>query len=122
MEINSYIKNYNKYVRLLEAFPGGDYDKFSRYMGEHTVPLVSDNSDRKAVVLFGFSGNGKSTWIKNFQKDNRDYLILSMDYVVKSATQVKGRRLSDEEIIRHFSSALDYVFEHGHNVVVDGNF
>ena len=31
MERNVYIKNYNKYVRLLESFPGGDYDDFSKY-------------------------------------------------------------------------------------------
>lgn len=122
MESNVYIKNYNKYVELLQRFPGGDYDEFSKYISEHVVPMMSDGTDKKAVVLFGFSGNGKSTWIKNFQKDNRDYLILSMDYVVKSATQVKGRPLSDEEIIRQFSSALDFVTSHERNVIIDGNF
>lgn len=122
MESNVYIKNYNKYVELLQRFPGGDYDEFSKYMSEHVVPMMSDGTEKKAVVLFGFSGNGKSTWIKNFQRDNRDYLILSMDYVVKSATQVKGRSLSDEEIIRQFSNALDFVVSRGSNVIIDGNF
>lgn len=122
MERNVYIKNYNKYVRLLESFPGGDYDDFSKYMSEHAVPLINDGTEKKAMVLFGFSGNGKSTWIKNFQKDNGDYLILSMDYVVKSATEVKGSALSSEEIIRYFSNALDYVVSRGCNVIIDGNF
>lgn len=122
MERNLYIKNYNKYVKLLEKFPGGDYDDFATYMSEHTIPLINDGSEKKAVVLFGFSGNGKSTWIKNFQKNNKDYLILSMDYIVKSATQIKERPLSEEEIIRQFSSALDFIVSQGHNVIVDGNF
>lgn len=122
MEKNAYIKNYNKYVELLQKFPGGDYDEFSKYMGEHIVPLMGDDTGNKAVVLFGFSGNGKSTWIRNFQRDNRDYLILSMDYVVKSATQAKGRKLSDEDIIRQFSSALDFVVSNKRNVIIDGNF
>ena len=72
--------------------------------------------------MFGFSGNGKTTWINNWCLENPEYVVLSMDSVVRELSDKLGRQVDGMEITKAFSEKLDEVCSNNKNVVVDGNF
>ena len=119
---NVYYKNFWKYSQFVKTFTGEDYLDLIEEVNKICVPLKDDGIDRRAVVMFGFSGNGKSTWIRNFCKENPDYEILSMDRVVRKRERELGRRIEGMEITGAFSRTFDQVVSTGKNVIVDGNF
>lgn len=75
-----------------------------------------------AVVMFGFSGNGKSTYISNFVKANPDYTVVSIDEVVNRLYDELNRQVESSEIITGFGEELERVCTNGSNIIVDGNF
>ena len=75
-----------------------------------------------AVILFGFSGNGKTTYIKDFVKYNPDYVIASMDEVVNKLHKELNRKITPIEITKAFGEKLDELCKTGNNIIVDGNF
>ena len=45
-----------------------------------------DEVKANAIVMFGFSGNGKSTWIQEFIKSNPNYVVLPLPEKPNSIT------------------------------------
>lgn len=117
-----YLKNFIKYKDFVENFSGESYVDMVVDVQELLVPKTDNVEDRKAVVMHGFSGNGKTTWIRNFCKEHPDYLVLSMDSVVRKSQKETGKMPEGMEITEVFSKALDEICESGKNVIVDGNF
>lgn len=117
-----YYNNFLKYAQLVRSHP---FDSFSDVMDEVskvTVSKVDCEDDKKALIMFGFSGNGKTTWIKNFCLEHPDYVVLSMDSVVRELSDKLGRQVDGMEITKAFSDKLDEVCSSNGKVIVDGNF
>lgn len=117
---NVYYNNFRKYANLIKEYDG-DYAGLIEEVEKVLVPK-QESDDRKAVVMFGFSGNGKSTWIREFCKDRDDFRVLSMDEVGKGLSESLGRPISGWELTGAFSNKLDEMAGSGVNLVIDGNF
>lgn len=116
-----YYDNFTKYANLVREYDG-DYAGLIEEVEKVLIPKQDSGDDRKAVVVFGFSGNGKSTWIREFCKKREDFSVLSMDEVVRKLSDSLGRTVFGWEITRAFSDKLDEMAGCGVNLVVDGNF
>jgi len=75
-----------------------------------------------AVILFGFSGNGKTTYIEGFIKYNPDYVVASMDEVVNELHKELNRKITPREIIKAFGEEVDVLCKAGKNIIFDGSF
>lgn len=75
-----------------------------------------------AVILFGFSGNGKTTYIEDFIKYNPDYVVASMDEVVNELHKELNRKITPREITKAFGEEVDVLCKAGKNIIFDGNF
>ena len=75
-----------------------------------------------AVILFGFSGNGKTTYIEDFIKYNPDYVVASMDEVVNKLYKELNRKITPREITKAFGEEVDVLCKAGKNIIFDGNF
>lgn len=117
-----YLKNYKKYSDLLSKISVESYEDLVKVIETTIVPKKEVGEDRKAMVLFGFSGNGKSTWIRNFQKENPDYIALSFDDVIKRARMAMRRELTESEKLAYIGKEIERVLNSGRNVLFDGNF
>ncbi len=116
---------YNNFIKYAGFVRGKDFNSYSDVMhgvSELMVPRVDSEEDKKALVMFGFSGNGKTTWINNFCRENPDYTVLSMDSVVRELSDKLGRRVDGMEITKAFSEKLDEVCSSNGKVIIDGNF
>lgn len=119
---NIYHKNFLKYMSFVQSFSGETYIDLIDEVSKVIVPKCDKDDEKNAIVLFGFSGNGKSTWIKNFCAENPEYEVLSMDSVVSEKEDELGRRIEGMEITSVFSKAFDDVCSRSKNIIVDGNF
>ena len=81
-----------------------------------------DEVKANAIVMFGFSGNGKSTWIQEFIKSNPNYVVLSMDEVVNDLFNKYQRMVHSNEVVEEFGNRLENICRNGNNVIIDGNF
>lgn len=116
----NYYRNFLKYVELLNNFNG---DTFEEAISEvKKVSISKKDGPGKAFVMFGFSGNGKSTWIEGFIKENPDYEVLSIDAVTKELFDAFGNCVNGMDITKAFSKKIDEVCSRGNNVILDGNF
>lgn len=75
-----------------------------------------------AVILFGFSGNGKTTYIEDFIKYNPDYVVASMDEVVNELYKELNRKITPREITKAFGEEVDVLCKAGKNIIFDGSF
>ena len=115
-----YQEQFKKYADLTK-------DRYVNYFGliNAVRRVMVDKPEEvraNAVVLFGFSGNGKSTWISEFVKSNPDYVIVSMDEVVNKLHNKYNRKIVSSEIIEGFGNELEDVCKSGRNVIIDGSF
>lgn len=111
-----YEKQFAKYTKLSER----EYNNYSELIEAVKAVSVDRSGDpiANAVVLLGFSGNGKTTWINNFVQENPSYEVLSMDSVQRSL----GDRAEPSMIVREFARRLEEICSNGKNIVIDGNF
>ena len=73
-----------------------------------------------AIIVMGFSGNGKSTWIRNFLKENPDYVVISMDTIQKRLLE---QNIKDSSaVVRDFGKAIEEATSYSKNIIFDGNF
>lgn len=116
--MNEYEKNFLKYMEISKV------DKFDVLLELIKVNSVTSPTEKKsnAVIMLGFSGNGKSTWIKNFVKVNPEYKIISMDDVVRTFYMQFNKSPSQVEIIKNFGHYIDFYCKNGVPVIIDGNF
>lgn len=118
-----YYNNFIKYYQFIQKEDIYSFDDLSMSkISKLTIPKKTSKEDKHAVVMFGFSGNGKTTWINNFCHDNQDYIVLSMDSVVMDLGCKLGRKVNTVEILAAFSEKIDEVCPKYNNVIVDGNF
>lgn len=117
-----YYDNFIKYAKFVRSGSFNNLADVMESVSKLTVSKVDSEEDKKALVMFGFSGNGKTTWINNFCLENPDYVVLSMDSVVRELSDKLGRQVDGMEITKAFSEKLDEVCSSNSNVIVDGNF
>lgn len=118
--MNLYKDQFEKY-RILGQNTEGDYLDLI----ENVSKVVVKNNEipiANAVIVMGFSGNGKTTWISNFVRSNPDYYIVSMDEVVNTLHDKYQRGVKPDEIIDGFGQLLERKCSNGKNIVIDGNF
>lgn len=116
---------YNNFLKYATFIKSKSFESLADVMDEVSdivIPKVDSEEDKKALVMFGFSGNGKTTWINNWCLENPEYVVLSMDSVVRELSDKLGRQVDGMEITKAFSEKLDEVCSNNKNVVVDGNF
>ena len=94
--MNVYYDNFSKYRDYVTNFDGDSYIDVVDDVQKLIIPKVGDDDEKHAIVMHGFSGNGKSTWIRNFCLEHPDYIVLSMDTVVRKKQAELGRRIMDE--------------------------
>lgn len=118
-----YYNNFIKYYQFTQKEEIYSFDDVSMSkISKLTIPKKTNKEDKRAVVMFGFSGNGKTTWINNFCYDNPDYIVLSMDSIVNDLGRKLGRKVNTVEILAAFSEKIDEVCSKYNNVIVDGDF
>ena len=88
---NVYYENFLKYSNYVNNKTFNSYTELVEGVSKLNISKEENLKDRKAMVMFGFSGNGKTTWINSFCKSNPDYVILSMDSIVKEISNKLGR-------------------------------
>lgn len=120
--MNIYYDNFSKYRDYVSNFDGDSYIDLVEDVQRLVVPKVGDDDEKHAIVIHGFSGNGKSTWIKNFCLEHPEYVVLSMDSVVRKRQEELGRRIEGMEITEAFSKAFDEACSSSKKIIVDGNF
>ena len=118
--MNRYYNEFIKYVRLSEKTKEGY--TFDRLLREAKELMVSnDNRDKHAIIVLGFSGNGKTTYINNFIESNPEYSIVSMDRVAREVLDSKCNNPS-AKIVENFGNALEEASNNKKNIIIDGNF
>lgn len=120
--MNVYYDNFSKYRDYVTNFDGDSYIDLVEDIQKLIVPKVGDDLEKHAIVMHGFSGNGKTTWIKNFCLEHPEYTVLSMDTVVRKKQEELGRRIEGMEITEAFSKAFDDACSLSKKIIVDGNF
>lgn len=120
--MNIYYDNFSKYRDYVSNFDGDSYIDLVEDVQRLVVPKVGDDDEKHAIVMHGFSGNGKSTWIKNFCLEHPEYIVLSMDTVVRKRQEELGIRIEGMEITEAFSKAFDEACSSSKKIIVDGNF
>lgn len=119
---NIYYNSFLKYATFIKSKSFESLADVMEEVSDIVIPKVDSEEDKKALVMFGFSGNGKTTWINNWCLENPEYVVLSMDSVVRELSDKLGRQVDGMEITKAFSEKLDEVCSNNKNVVVDGNF
>lgn len=119
---DAYYNNFLKYATFIKSKSFESLADVMEEVSNIVIPRVDSEEDKKALVMFGFSGNGKTTWINNWCLENPEYVVLSMDSVVRELSDKLGRQVDGMEITKAFSEKLDEVCSNNKNVVVDGNF
>lgn len=117
-----YYNNFLKYATFIKSKSFESLADVMEEVSDIVIPKVDSEEEKKALVMFGFSGNGKTTWINNWCLENPEYVVLSMDSVVRELSDKLGRQVDGMEITKAFSEKLDEVCSNNKNVVVDGNF
>ena len=116
-----YYNNFLKYATFIKSKSFESLADVMEEVSDIVIPKVDSEEEKKALVMFGFSGNGKTTWINNWCLENPEYVVLSMDSVVRELSDKLGRQVDGMEITKAFSEKLDEVCSNNKNVVVDGN-
>lgn len=119
---DAYYNNFLKYATFIKSKSFESLADVMDEVSDIVILKVDSEEDKKALVMFGFSGNGKTTWINNWCLENPEYVVLSMDSVVRELSDKLGRQVDGMEITKAFSDKLDEVCSNNKNVIVDGNF
>ena len=117
-----YYENFSKYMNYVNNYDGDSYIDLVVGLDDLLVQRVGNDEEKHAVVMHGFSGNGKTTWIKKFCSEHPEYIVLSMDTVVRKKQNELGRRIEGMEITEAFSEAFDEACASSKKIIVDGNF
>ncbi len=114
--MNVYETCFSRYTKIGER-PCRSYQDLIDYVNLEIVDS-SKKKDKNAVIVLGYSGNGKSTWIESFRRANPDYEVISMDSVARSL----GEYPKKSEVVRIFGEKLEKAHDEEKNIIVDGNF
>lgn len=113
-------REFKKVEKLLKENAVSSYDELIELL-DRNMTLSSEKSSKDAVIILGYSGNGKSTWAREFMKNNKGYEMISWDSAVKKVARGRTyREIPRDEII----TAVDFDIENKreHNLILDGNY
>ena len=116
--MNTYETQFKKYSEIANR-GFNDYGLLIDAVKSSIIERKNDPSSN-AIIVMGFSGNGKSTWINNFLKENQDYVVISMDTIQKRLLE---QNIKDPSaVVRDFGNAIEESASYGKNIIFDGNF
>ena len=117
--MNEYELMFLKYQTLSENFEG-TYEELIEIIKKELVP--SKEKDKSAIIVLGYSGNGKTTWISRFVRKENEYEIISIDQVAKRIYEREKRRATWDEVIKDFGDRIEIAARNKKPIILDGNF
>ena len=117
----------NKYQEEFEKFAGiavKDHPSFEDAVDEVKSSLTykTDYSGEEAIVVLGYSGNGKTTWINNFRRNNPGYEVISFDEIVKKLTLRYGDNLNGDLLNAAVGEEIEKLCREHANIIFDGRY
>ena len=115
---------YMDYLQKYQDLGQRDWKDFKEILDEiDKVKLERvENPTLNAVVVLGYSGNGKTTTIKNFVLNNPEYKIISIDEICKSFINQNNKYPNIYELQSLFGNELEKSVINKENIILDGNF
>ena len=115
---------YMDYLQKYQDLGQRDWKDFKEILDEiDKVKLERvENPTLNAVVVLGYSGNGKTTAIKNFVLNNPEYKIISIDEIYKSFIKQNNKYPNIYELQSLFGKKLEKSVINKENIILDGNF
>ena len=115
---------YMDYLQKYQDLGQRDWKDFKEILDEiDKVKLERvENPTLNAVVVLGYSGNGKTTAIKNFILNHPEYEIISIDEICKSFINQNNKYPNIYELQSLFGKELEKSVINKENIILDGNF
>lgn len=118
--MNKYEEVYSKYSEIA----GREYDSYDEAVEEvkKSLEYKCDFSGQEAIIVLGYSGNGKTTWIKKFRRDNPGYEVVSFDEIVRRLTLEHGNNVNSNMIVKEIGEEIERLSDSNSNIIFDGRF
>lgn len=117
-----YERIFQKYKNLIETYEG-DYDGLAEKAASLLIRIENPEKSRpKAIIMLGYSGNGKSTWLRNWIRNHPEYGIISMDQIETGLYYSKKRKPTDEEILQEVGEQIHEYGLEEKPMIFDGLF
>lgn len=115
---------YMDYLQKYQDLGQRDWKDFKEILDEiDKVKLERvDNPALNAVVVLGYSGNGKTTAINKFVLYHPEYKIISIDEICKSYINQNKKYPDIYELQSLFGKELEKSAINKENIILDGNF
>jgi len=81
-----------------------------------------DNADKNAVLVLGYSGNGKTTYVKKFMKANPDYCSINYDDILQYVSKLVGDKVTMSQLYTVLAKVIVDCYQSGQNMIFDANF
>ena len=124
--MNIYLRNFKffeEYVKDLNSQVDSFQKLFEMVYLDYPCRGITikdpDFKNMSAVIVIGYSGSGKTTFINEFCKKNRFFESISMDDTYKEVLKSKSRT-SDMEVITVFGKKLECSANSRSNIIIDG--
>lgn len=113
-------KQFKKVEALCEENNITTYEQLVELLKLNMIPSL-DDAQKDAVIILGYSGNGKSTYARRFCEVNEEYKAISWDGEIIKC--LNGRRYSELPRDEHLSIVGQAIENHNHqNIILDGNY
>ena len=120
MDMTLFEKEFRKVGSICDNVKVNTYDEFVEILKQYIEP-GQDEAKKDAIILLGYSGNGKSTWSREFRQKNSEFQEFSWDEEMgKLLRNRRGQKISGEEQLRVVGQSLEDKSDK--NIVVDGNY
>lgn len=118
--MNKYQEEFERFEKIASC----DYSSYDEACQAVKSALIhkSDFSGEEAIVVLGYSGNGKTTWINNFRRDNPGYEVISYDDIVKNLTLSLGDKVDSKSYVSAIGEEIDRLCSNHLNIIFDGKF
>ena len=112
---------YMDYLQKYQDLGQRDWKDFKEILDEiDKVKLERvENPTLNAVVVLGYSGNGKTTAIKNFVLNHPEYKIISIDEICKSFINQNNKYPNIYELQSLFGKELEKSVINKENIILD---
>ena len=116
--MNTYSENFIKFHKL-KKIKYNSYSEFIEFIKSKLIDYPKEE-DKEAIIVLGYSGNGKTTWINDFLKNNSNYCVLSMDSIVESYDDVE--KIDFLEFVNRIGEILEELSKVENKIILDGFF
>lgn len=119
------MNTYTKYFKRFSEYGGKEYASFEDFFQDVSSSLdtfPSDSKNGEAIIVLGYSGNGKTTWIDRYIRENPSFEMVSMDTVTRKIIDREGDHYNPEHLLEDFGNLLEEKCSSGKNIVIDGRF